>query len=128
MRRFHALSAALLVTWATATVEPTNAAVVTVVRRDIGTPINEALKAIEMNDFGVALEKVQFADRVKNKSPYEEYMVAKYLGYIALKQPMPDYAAARAAFDRVIASGGIPDRDRASAEEMAMKLHLGERR
>lgn len=127
MRRFHALSTALLVAWATAMLEPSDAAVVNGPRRDIGTPINEALKAIEMNDFGVALEKVQLADKAKNKSPYEDYMVAKYLGYIALKQPMPDYAAARVAFDRAIASGGIPDRDRAGVEEMAMKLRLGER-
>src|SRR5215472_2010276 len=63
-------------------------------RKEIAVPINDALKQVDMKDFAGALVNVKKADAVQMKTPYEEYMVSKYLGFIAVNQPMPDYAAA----------------------------------
>ena len=128
MRRFHGLFAALLVASAIAMPEPSSAVAKLAVRTAIGLPLIEALKAIQAMNFALALEEARLADSATNKSPFEEYAVAQYLCDIALAQPMPDYTAARAAYDRIMSSGGIPDQDRASLEEWAMKLRLGEGR
>src|SRR5688500_2463012 len=49
----------------------------TTARREVGTPINDALKLVEAKDWNGAMAKVQLADAVKDKTPYEEFMVAK---------------------------------------------------
>jgi hypothetical protein len=95
------------------------------VRIDIGARLSDALNAIHKMDFPLALQDVQLADKTENKTPFEEYSVAQYLAFIALNQPMPDYAAARTAYGRIIASGGIPDRDKSKMQDLAAKLRLG---
>ena len=77
-------------------------------RREIGLPINDAVKALQAMDFATALAKIQIADKVDKKTPYEEYLVAKYLGIVALGQPMRDFPMATTAYNRMIASGGVP--------------------
>jgi tetratricopeptide (TPR) repeat protein len=95
------------------------------VRAAVGKGLNDAMKAIDAKDFGTALAKVKEVDAaIKDKSPFEEYQVAKYLGFIAINQvPMPDYAAAAAAYNREIASGGAPEAEKAGMYNVAMRLN-----
>jgi tetratricopeptide (TPR) repeat protein len=78
---------------------------------------------VDMKDFAGALAKTNEADAVKEKTPYEEYMVTKYLGFIAINQPMPDYDAATAAYNRQIGSGGAPDAEKPAMYAVAMRLN-----
>lgn len=104
----------------------------------VGKPLNEAVKltdaaktakndAEKAKDFADALEKVKEADAAKDKTPFEEYQVAKFLGYLAINQPMPDYAAAAAAYNRQVASGAAPDAEKAGVYKVAMRLNYQEK-
>ena len=107
-------------------------------RAAIGKSLNDAIKLTDVvktakndaekaKDFADALDKVKEADAVKDKTPYEEYQVAKFLGFIAINQPMPDYAAAAAAYNRQVASGGAPEGEKAGAYKVAMRLNYQEK-
>ena len=90
----------------------------------VGKPLNDAMKLVDMKDFAGALAKVKEADAVMDKTPFEEYSVTKYMGFIAINQPMPDYAAATVAYNRQIASGGAPDADKAGhVQHRSMRLN-----
>lgn len=93
------------------------------VRAAVGKSLNDAMKAIDTKDFATALAKVKEADAIKDKTPFEEYQVAKYFGFIAINQPMPDYAAAAVAYNREIASGGVPEAEKAGMYNVAMRLN-----
>ncbi len=95
------------------------------VRPPIGKPLNDAMKLVDMKDFAGALAKVKEADAVMDKTPFEEFSVSKYLGFIALNQNqlMPDYTAATAAYNRQIASGGAPDAEKATMYSIAARLN-----
>jgi tetratricopeptide (TPR) repeat protein len=93
------------------------------VRNAIGKTLNDAMKLIDTKDFAAALAKVQEADKTADKTPFEEYQIAKYLGFIAINQPMPDYAAAAKAYNREIASGGAPDAEKATMYNVGMRLN-----
>ena len=64
----------------------------TTARREVGTPINDALKLVEAKNWDGAMAKVQLADAVKDKTPYEDFMVAKYIAYIAVNREPQDIA------------------------------------
>ena len=91
------------------------------VRREIGVPLQDALKAINANDLDTALAKLQVADMVPMKTPFEEYSIAEYLGSIYLKKM--DMQNATVAFNRQVASGGVPDEKKAAVYDTAMKLN-----
>jgi tetratricopeptide (TPR) repeat protein len=93
------------------------------VRGPVGVPLNAAMKFVDMKDFAGALAKVKEADAVMDKTPFEEYSVSKYLGFIAINQPMPDYAAATAAYNREVASGGAPDAEKPVMYNIAARLN-----
>jgi len=93
------------------------------VRAVVGKPLADAMKLVDMKDFATALTKVKEADAAKDKTPYEEYMVTKYAGFIAINQPMPDYDAATDAYNRQIASGGAPDAEKPAMYAVAMRLN-----
>jgi tetratricopeptide (TPR) repeat protein len=95
----------------------------TTARREVGTPINDALKLVEAKDWNGALAKVQQADQVKDKTPYEEYMVSKYLAFIAVNREPQDLAAGLAAVNRQIASGGAPEAEKPNMYSMGMLLN-----
>jgi tetratricopeptide (TPR) repeat protein len=95
----------------------------TTARREVGTPINDALKLVEAKKWDEALAKVQQADNVKDKTPYEEFMVAKYIAYIAVNREPQDIPAATAAVNRQIASNGAPDEEKANMHSMGMLLN-----
>jgi len=95
----------------------------TTARREVGTPINDALKLVEAKDWNGAVAKVQLADAVKDKTPYEEFMVAKYLAYIAVNREPQDLATATTAVNRQIASNGAPDPEKPNMYSMGMLLN-----
>jgi tetratricopeptide (TPR) repeat protein len=95
----------------------------TTARREVGTPINDALKLVESKKWDEAMAKVQLADAVKDKTPYEEFMVAKYIAYIAVNREPQDIATATAAVNRQIASNGAPEAEKAGMYTMAMLLN-----
>jgi tetratricopeptide (TPR) repeat protein len=66
---------------------------------------------------------VQIADAVKDKTPYEEFMVAKYLAFIAVNKQPQDLPAATTAVNRQIASGGAPDAEKPAMYSMGMLLN-----
>src|SRR5258708_1455910 len=68
------------------------------VRREMGIPLQDALKLIMTNDFDGALAKLQIADMVPMHTPFEEYSIAEYLGSVYVKKM--DYANATVAFNR----------------------------
>ena len=93
------------------------------VRAAVGKPLADAMKLVDTKDFAGALLKVKEADLVKDKTPFEEYQISKYAGYIAINQPMPDYDAATVAYNRQIASGGAPDAEKVNMYAVAMRLN-----
>jgi len=95
----------------------------TTARREVGTPINDALKLVEQKNFDGALAKVQLADAVKDKTPYEEFMVAKYIAYISVNREPQDLATALVAVNRQIASGGAPEAEKPGMYSMGMLLN-----
>lgn len=95
----------------------------TTARREVGTPINDALKLVESKNWDGAMAKVQLADQVKDKTPYEDFMVAKYLAYIAVNREPQDIATATNAVNRQIASGGAPDAEKPNMYSMGMLLN-----
>ena len=96
------------------------------VRPAIGKALNDAMKALDSKDFATALAKVEEADKIKDKTPFEEYQVSKYFGFIAINQPMPDYPAAAKAYNREVASGGAPEAEKAGMYNVAMRLNYQE--
>jgi tetratricopeptide (TPR) repeat protein len=92
------------------------------VRREIGVPLTDALKLLTANDLDGALAKLQIADMVPMKSPFEEYSISEYLGAVAIKKM--DWPAATAAFNRQVASGGVPDEKKVGMYDTAMKLNF----
>lgn len=95
----------------------------TTARTAVGNPINEALKLVDAKKWDEAVAKVQVADAVKDKTPYEEFMVAKYLGYIAVQRDPQDLEAARVAYGRQVASGAAPDAEKAGMYTTFMILN-----
>ena len=95
----------------------------TTARREVGTPINDALKLVEAKNWDAAMAKVQLADAVKDKTPYEEFMVAKYLAFISVSREPQDLAAATVAVNRQIVSGGAPEGEKAGMYSMGMLLN-----
>ena len=93
------------------------------VRNAIGKLLNDAMKLIDTKDFAGARAKAEEADKITDKTPFEEYQIAKYMGFIAINQPMPDYAAAARAYNREVNSGGAPDADKPGMYNVAMRLN-----
>ena len=88
----------------------------------VGKPLIDAQKAFNAGDMMTALAKIQEADAVMPKTPYEEYNVAKVLGLIYVKQSQLDLATAQ--FNRALATGAMPDADKATMYRTAMLLNF----
>ena len=93
------------------------------VRAAVGKPLSEAMKLVDAKDFAGALAKVKEADAAKDKTPFEQYMISKYAGFIYVNEPMPDYAAATIAYNQQIESGAAPDGEKATMYNVAMRLN-----
>jgi tetratricopeptide (TPR) repeat protein len=93
------------------------------VRPVVGKPLQEAMKLVDAKDFAGALAKVKEADAAKDKTPFEQYQISRYEGFIYINQPMPDYVAATAAYNQQIETGAAPDAEKATMYSIAMRLN-----
>jgi len=80
----------------------------------VGKPMKAAQEAMQAKKWPEALAKVKEAQAIEGKTPFEEYQINEFLGFILINQK--DYAGASAAFERNIASGQVP------AAELPTKL------
>ncbi len=72
------------------------------VSRDVGSALNDAIKAANAKDFKTAAEKIQAADAVSDKTPYDELKINQIRAYVAI--PQQDYKTAMAAYNAMVAS------------------------
>src|ERR1051325_6896122 len=56
------------------------------VRREVGIPLQDALKLVNANDLDGALAKLMIADMVPMKQPFEEYTIAEYMFSVYFKK------------------------------------------
>lgn len=77
------------------------------VSRDVGVPLNDAVKAIQAKDYKTAQAKIAAADAVKDKSDYDKFKINQVKGFLAIQQQ--DYAAATAAYEAIVASPVFKD-------------------
>ena len=72
----------------------------------VGKPLQEAQKFASQKKFQQALTKVNEAQAITNKTPFEEYKVQEFLAYVQIN--LKNYAAAAKAYDYTINSGLLP--------------------
>jgi tetratricopeptide (TPR) repeat protein len=87
----------------------------------VGKPLIDGQKAYNAGDVATALAKAQEADAIMPKTPFEEYNIAKLIGVIYVKGSQFEMAAAQ--FNRAIATGAMPDEDRAFMYSTAQLLN-----
>src|SRR3569832_392416 len=56
------------------------------VRREVGIPLQDALKLINANDLDGAMAKLAIADMVPMKTPFEEYTISEYMFTVYFKK------------------------------------------
>jgi tetratricopeptide (TPR) repeat protein len=72
----------------------------------VGKPMKAAQDAMKAKNWTEALAKVKEAQAIEGKSPFEEYQINEFLGFILINTK--DYAGAAAAFEKNINSGQVP--------------------
>jgi hypothetical protein len=87
--------------------------------------LQEALDLEKAQNFAGAMEKIRAADAIADKTPAEEFVIAKFMGSIALK--LNDQATAATAFSRALSSGAVPDNEKASLLYIAMALSAAQK-
>jgi hypothetical protein len=120
-----AFAAALLSTTAAAAMTITATAAVAAdntnkVGKAVGTPLEAAQKAMQANDFQTALTAAQQAQAVPNQTPYETYVINKFLSiiYVSLK----DYPNATIAAEAAADSPVMPEEDKKDILHDALEL------
>lgn len=83
------------------------------VSRAVGVPLYEAQKLSQAGDFVGALAKVKEAQAVDKRTPYDDYAINKFLGYIAIN--LNDNVTALAAYNAMISSPMFDDADKPAA-------------
>lgn len=76
------------------------------VRPEVGKPLQEAQKLVADHKYKEALAKVQQADSVKNKTPYESFVIDEIRG--AAARGAGDTATAIRSFEAVVAANRLP--------------------
>lgn len=99
-----ALVAALLCGSATAlsTVPYAYAAEQPHVSREVGEPLNDAIKAAQKKDWAAAQTALQKAESVSKKSAFDQLKIDQIKAFVAVQQK--DYATATEAYEAVVAS------------------------
>jgi hypothetical protein len=88
----------------------------------VGAPLRAAQEAIQKQDWDTAYAKIQDAQAVSGKTPYDEFQIAEMLGYVELKRQK--YAEASAAFEQSIASGLLPPGEATDRLKLVAQLAL----
>lgn len=72
----------------------------------VGKPLKAAQEAMQAKQWDVALEKIKEAQAVEKKTPFEEYQIDEFLGYVLIQQK--NYGEAAKVFERMLNSGQVP--------------------
>lgn len=89
-------------------------------RKEILSALTDAQALEKKGDIAGAMEKAKLADQAQNKNLLEEYDVAITIGSYATK--LNDAATASAAYNRVIESGAVQDKDKPGMLKAATQL------
>lgn len=73
----------------------------------VGKPLKAAQEAMQAKDWPTALAKIKEAQAVEKKTPFEEYQIDEFLGYIHIQQKQ--YSDAAMVFERMLNSGQVPE-------------------
>jgi tetratricopeptide (TPR) repeat protein len=90
-------------------------------REEVRKPMAEAVKLFEAKDYQGALAKAREADAIADKTPGENYVIAKFIGQISIN--LNDRPTATAMFNRAIATGAMPDAEKPNMLYIAMALN-----
>src|SRR5690606_17599464 len=74
--------------------------------RAVGVPLQKAQEAMQAKRFDEALEHIKKAQAVKKKSPYEEYQIDEFLGFVLVQQKK--YGEAAEVYERMNNYGQMP--------------------
>ena len=80
------------------------------VGKEVGVPLQAAQKAAETQDWAGALANIKLAQAVATKTPYEEYVINKFLSIVAIN--LKDMNTARTAAEAALASPAMPPEDK----------------
>lgn len=72
----------------------------------VGKPLKAAQEAMQAKQWDAALASIKEAQAIEKKTPYEEYQIDEFLGYVLIQQK--NYGEAAAVFERMINSGQVP--------------------
>ena len=75
----------------------------------VGRPLKAAKDAMDKKEWTKALEKIQEADAVKSKSPYEQFQINEFKGYVLLQQGK--YAEVAKIYEENLKSGQLPQEE-----------------
>jgi hypothetical protein len=88
----------------------------------VGNALHAAQEAIQKQDWDGAFAKVQEAQGIASKTPYDDFQIAEMLGYVELKRQ--HYAEASAAFEQSITSGQLPPAETTERLKLVAQLAL----
>jgi tetratricopeptide (TPR) repeat protein len=80
------------------------------VGKEVGVPLQAAQKAAGAQDWAGALASIKQAQAVATKTPYEEYVINKFLSIVAIN--LKDMNTARTAAEAALASPAMPPEDK----------------
>jgi tetratricopeptide (TPR) repeat protein len=72
----------------------------------VSKPLKAAQDAMAKKDWDAALAAIKDAQAIPKKSPYEEYQIDEFLGFVLIQQQ--NYGEAAVVFERMINSGQTP--------------------
>jgi tetratricopeptide (TPR) repeat protein len=90
------------------------------VSKAVGTPLSAASKAIQTKDFKAALASLQEAQAVPDQTPYDTYMINKFLAYVEIS--LGDTTAAVKPEEDAADSPAMPDTDKKDVLHNALIL------
>jgi tetratricopeptide (TPR) repeat protein len=89
------------------------------VSKAVGEPLKKAQEAMQKKQFDTALAEINKAKAVEKRTPFEDYQIDEFLGYILIQQKK--YGEAANVYERMLTSGQMPpeqvdDRTKAVAQ------------
>jgi len=80
------------------------------VSSSVAKPLSEAQKLANAGDIAGAKAKIAEAQAVSDRTPFDDYKINQFVGFVAIKQS--DYATAATAYETMADSPAMPDEDK----------------
>jgi tetratricopeptide (TPR) repeat protein len=90
------------------------------VSKDVAKPLSEAQKLMTANDLQGALAKVKEAQATTDRTPFDDFEINQFLGFISIK--LNDHPTADTAFEAMADSPALPDADKKNIVHNALLL------